>query len=566
MSKKILIVGGVAGGASTAARIRRLDEFAEIKMFEKGPHVSFSNCALPYHLSGEVANDEDLVLLTPERFRKEYKIDAIVNNEVVSIDKENKEVEIKNLITGESYKESYDKLVLSPGASPIVPPFEGMDKVNLFTVRNVPDIVKIKDFITRKDVKKATIIGGGFIGVEVAENLKMAGYDVTLIEAMDQIMKPFDYDMVQILHKELYDNGIDLIVGDKVEKFEENTVVLGSGKKVASDVVVMAIGVKPDTKLAKDAGLELGKTGAIKVDINYQTSDKDIYAVGDAIEVWNKLLHQQSRLALAGPAQKQARSVANHIYGKEVRNRGVIGSSVIKIFDMNAASTGLNEGLIKATGFDIDYDTVTVIPYDRVSIMPDTEPMHLKIIFEKPTGRILGAQAIGKGNVDKRIDVIATAIHFDGSLHDLADLELTYAPPFGTAKDVVNHGGLAGLNILNKEFDQVKVTEARDLVEKDAFIMDVRERDMYEKGHLINSVNIPMSEFRDRLDEIPKDRPIYVHCRSAQNSYYVIKALQQLGYDDVTNISGSFLGISYYEYFNDKTTGRKPILTDYNFE
>ena len=566
MNKKILIVGGVAGGASTAARIRRLDEFAEITMFEKGPYVSFSNCALPYHLSGEVENDEDLVLLTPERFRKEYNINAIVNNEVVAIDKENKEVEVKNLITGETYKKEYDKLILSPGASPIVPPFEGMDKVNLFTVRNVPDIVKIKEFIGKKGVKKATIIGGGFIGVEVAENLKMAGYDVSLVEAMDQIMKPFDYDMVQILHKELYDNGIDLIVGDKVEKFEENTVVLGSGRKVESDIVVMAIGVKPDIKLAKDAGLEIGQTGSIKVDINYQTSDKDIYAVGDAIEVWNKLLHQQSRLALAGPAQKQARSVANHIYGKEVRNRGVIGSSVIKIFDMNAASTGLNEGLIKATGFNIDYDTVTVIPYDRVSIMPETEPMHLKIIFERPTGRILGAQAIGKGNVDKRIDVIATAIHFDGTLHDLADLELTYAPPFGTAKDVVNHGALAGLNILNKEFKQVKVTDARDLVEKDAFIMDVRERDMYEKGHLINSVNIPMSEFRERLDEIPKDRPIYVHCRSAQNSYYVIRALQQLGYDDVTNISGSFLGISYYEYFNDKTTGRKPILTDYNFE
>lgn len=565
MNKKILIIGGVAGGASTAARIRRLDESAEIIMFERGAHVSFSNCALPYHLSGVVENHEELILMNPQQFFDEYRIDARVYNEVIKIDRENKRVVIKNVVTAEEYTEAYDKLVLSPGANPIMPPFEGREDVNLFTVRNVIDIAKLQAFITDKKAERITVIGGGFIGVEVAENLNLAGYDVTLIEAMDQIMKPFDYDMVQILHKEIYDRGIDLVLGDKVEKFEKDKVVLGSGRKVDADLVVMAIGVSPDTTLAKQAGLEIGETGAIKVDHNYLTNDKDIYAVGDAIEVYHKLLHSKTKLALAGPAQKQARSAADHICGRVVKNTGVIGSSVIKIFDMNAASTGLNESLIKVSGLDIDYDFVTVIPFDKVGLMPDSEPMTLKIIFEVPTGRILGAQGIGKGTVDKRIDVIATIIKFDGTLDDLADLELCYAPPFGTAKDVVNHGALVGLNVLNKEIEQVKVSQVRELVEQDKYIIDVREQEEYEEGHLLNSKNIPLKDLRDRLDEIPKDREIYVHCRSSQRSYNAVRALNQLGYNAI-NISGSFLGICNYEYFNDKNTGRKPIVTAYNFE
>lgn len=565
MTRRILIVGGVAGGASAAARIRRLDENCEIIMFERGPHVSFSNCALPFRLSGIIENTEDLILMKPGEFNKRFRIDARVNSEVIDIDRINKEVVVKNVLTGEEYTEKYDKLILSPGANPIVPPFIGIEDVNIFTIRNVVDIAKLNEFIRKNNCKDITVIGGGFIGIEAAENLRLAGYNVTIVEAMNQIMRPFDYDMVQILHKELYDQGVNLILGDKVDKFEENTVVLESGRRIGSDAVVMAIGVTPETTLASKAGLELGATGAIKVNQNFRTSDPDIYAVGDAIEVYNRLLHTQSKLSLAGPAQKQARAAADHIYGRPVNNTGVIGSSVIKVFDYNGASTGLTEGLIKATNMQIEYDTVMIIPFDKVGIMPNSEPIHFKLIFEVPTGRILGAQAIGKGNVDKRIDVIATAIKFNGTLEDLKDLELCYAPPFGTARDVVNLAALVGLNILHSCFKQVHVDEVRELVERGAYIIDVRGKEEFEKGHLINAVNIPLDELRDRIDEIPRNRPVYLQCRSGQTSYNVVMALQHLGFDNVYNVSGSFLGISFFEYFNDKTTGRKPIVTDYNF-
>ena len=566
MGKKIVIVGGVAGGASSAARIRRLDESAEIVMFEKGPHVSFSNCSLPFHLSGIVEDHEDLVLMKPDQFYNEYRIDARVFNEVTSIDKKNKEVHVRNVVTGEEYTESYDKLILSPGARPIVPPFEGLDEVNVFTIRNVVDIAKLQAFITDNKCKEVTVIGGGFIGIEVAENLQMAGYKVTIIEAMDQIMRPFDYDMVQILHKEIHDKGIKLILGDKVAKFEKDTTILESGRKVYSEAIVMSIGVSPETSLAKDAGLTIGKTGAIRVNQNFRTSDEDIYAVGDAIEVYNRILHSQSKLSLAGPAQKQARAAADHIYGRPANNSGVIGSSVIQIFDYNGASTGLTEGLIKASGMQIEYDTVMIIPDDKVGIMPDSEPLHFKLIFEVPTGRILGAQAIGKGNVDKRIDVIATVIKFNGTLEDLKDLELCYAPTFGTARDVVNFAGLVGLNILHSVFKQVHVNEVRGLVESGAYIIDVRNKDEYDESHITTAVNIPLGEIRDRIDEIPKDKPVYLHCRTAQRSYNALTALQHLGFDNIWNISGSFMGVSFFEYFNDVSEDREPIVTGYNFE
>ncbi len=563
MKKRILVIGGVAGGASAAARIRRLDEEAEIIMFEKGPHVSFSNCSLPFHLSGVVEEESELLMMSPEQFYNEYRIDARVLNEVTDIDRENKELHVKDIITGEEYTEKYDKLILSPGARPIVPPFEGIDDVNIFTVRNVVDISKLKAFITDNGIKDVTVIGGGFIGIEVAENLQMAGYNVTLVEAMNQIMRPFDYDMVQILHKEIYDRGIDLIVGDKVAKFEKDKVVLESGRKIDARAIVMAIGVSPETRLAEKAGLELGKTRAIQVNQNFRTNDPDIYAVGDVIEVYNRFLHSQSKLALAGPAQKQARAAADHIYGRPVHNTGVIGSSVIQIFDYNGASTGLTEGLIQATDMQIDYDTVMIAPFDKVEIMPDSEELYFKLIFEVPTGRILGAQAIGKGNVDKRIDVIATVIKFHGTLDDLKDLELCYAPPFGTARDVVNFAGLVGLNILHSVFKQVHVDEIRDLVEDGAYIIDVRNPEEYEVAHIVGAVNIPLAEIRDRLDEIPKDRPVYLHCRTGQRSYNAIVALQHLGFDNVINISGGFLGIALFEYYNDKVIDRKPIVTAY---
>ena len=566
MNKKILIVGGVAGGASAAARLRRNSEKDKIIMFEKGPHVSFSNCALPYHLSGTIEAPNRLVLMSPEKFKAQYNIEARVNSEVVSIDRQNKEIEVKNILTGEVYREKYDKLILSPGARPIVPNIPGIENVNVFTIRNVIDIDKLNRFIKEIEVKDVAVIGGGYIGVEAAENLIEGGYNVSLIEATSQILKPFDYDMVQILHKEIMDHGINLIIEDKVISFEKDKIVLDSGKNIDAKAIVMAIGVTPEVELAKAAGLEIGETGAIKVNSNYRTNDEDIYAVGDAIEVYNALTCMSTKLSLAGPAQKAARTVADHINGKTTANKGYIGSSAIKVFDYNAASTGLNESLIKVLDMKIKYDIVRIIPSDKVGIMPDSSPMHFKLIFEVPTGRVLGAQAIGKGDAIKRIDVIATAIKFGATVEDLKDLELCYAPPFGTAKDVVNYAGYVASNLLNGEFKQVNVDKVRELVEEEAYIIDVRERMEYENGHIKGAINIPLSELRDRVNEIPKDRPVYLHCRTGQRSYNAVLALQNLGFGNVVNITGSYLALSYYEYYNDIAKNRESIMTKYNFK
>ena len=563
--KKILIIGGVAGGASTAARLRRHSEEDRIIMFEKGPHVSFSNCGLPYHLSGMISEAEKLVLMSPQKFLAQYNIEARVNNEVIEIDRENKEIVVKDTVTKKTYRESYDKLVLSMGAKPIVPKFEGLDNVNVFTIRNVVDINRLNLFVKERKDKKITVIGGGFIGIEAAENLREAGYEVTLIEAADQILKIFDYDMVQRLQKEMYDKGVELIVGDKVERFKKNCVVLESGKVIISEVVVLAIGVAPDTELAVKAGIELGKTGAVKTDNNYMTNDRDIYAVGDMIEVYSPLFNDYFKLSLAGPAQKQARAVADHINGRVVDNRGYIGSSVIKVFDFNGASTGLTESLIKARGMSLNYETIEIIPSDKVGLMPNANPMYFKLIFEVPTGRVLGAQAIGKGNVDKRIDVTASVIKFGGTIEDLKDLELCYAPPFGTAKDVVNFGGYVASNVLERRFKQEHFSKVRELLEAGECIIDIREKNEYAEGHLKGVPNIPLSELRERVNEIPKDRTVYLQCRSGQRSYNACLLLQNLGYTNVVNVTGGILGISMYEYFNDKTQNREPIVTKYFF-
>ncbi|MCF2639736.1 FAD-dependent oxidoreductase [uncultured Fusobacterium sp.] len=563
--KKVLIIGGVAGGASTAARLRRHSEEDRIIMFEKGPHVSFSNCGLPYHLSGMISEVEKLVLMSPQKFLAQYNIEARVNSEVIEIDRKNKEVVVKDSVTKKTYRESYDKLVLSMGAKPIVPKFEGLDSVNVFTIRNVVDINRLNLFVKERKDKKITVIGGGFIGIEAAENLREAGYEVTLIEAADQILKIFDYDMVQRLQKEMYDKGVELIVGDKVEKFKKNCVVLESGKVIISEVVVLAIGVAPDTELAVKAGIELGKTGAVKTDNNYMTNDRDIYAVGDMIEVYSPLFNDYFKLSLAGPAQKQARAVADHINGRVVDNRGYIGSSVIKVFDFNGASTGLTESLIKARGMSLNYETIEIIPSDKVGLMPNANPMYFKLIFEVPTGRVLGAQAIGKGNVDKRIDVIASVIKFGGTIEDLKDLELCYAPPFGTAKDVVNFGGYVASNVLERRFKQEHFSKVRELLKAGECIIDIREKGEYAEGHLKGVPNIPLSELRERVNEIPKDRTVYLQCRSGQRSYNACLLLQNLGYTNVVNVTGGILGISMYEYFNDKTKNREPILTKYFF-
>lgn len=565
MSKRVLVVGGVAGGASTAARVRRLDEFAEIIMFEKGPFVSFSNCALPFHLSGIVEEADNLVLMTPEVFHKQYNITAKVNHEVIEIKPDKKQVIVKNTVTGELTEETYDELMLSPGANPILPSsIKGIGSDHVFTVRNVPDIDGIHRYINDNNIKDVAVVGAGFIGIEVAENLREAGKNVTIIEASNQVMAPFDHDMAQILHKEIIDNGVDLVLSDGVKEIFGDHVVLASGRKVVAKAVIMAIGVTPEVELAKRAGLEIGVTGGIKVNHHYQTSAPHVYAVGDAIEVTHFITQKPTRLTLAGPAQRQARAAADHMYGRTYRNTGVIGSSVIQCFNMNAASTGLNEKDCQKEG--IAYQTAYVIPKDKVGLMPNARPLFFKLIFADPSGQLLGAQAMGEGNVDKRIDIIASLIMKHGNLEDLKELELSYSPLFGTAKDVVNMAALVGLNILNGEYKQVPVTEIRELQESGAFIIDARETWEFEEGHIKGAVNIPFSEFRNRLDEIPKDEPVYVHCLSSQRSYNMVKALNMRGFDNAYNLMGSFLGLSMYEYFTDKTEGREPIVTNYRFD
>lgn len=561
---KVVVVGGVAGGASVAARVRRIDELSEVIMIEKGNHVSFSNCCLPFHLSGIVDRSDKLVLMDPHEFATKYNIDARVNQEVIKINPDKKTVEIRKLATGEVYEETYDKLALAPGAGAILPKtIKGIDGENVFVVKNVSDIHRLQSYLVGNDVRDVAVVGGGFIGLEVCENLIEAGRNVHLIEGTDQVMAPLDIDMAQIVHKQLYDKGVDIKLDEKVVEIRSDRVLLESGRSVKAKAVVMAIGVAPETSLAKSCGIEIGKTGGILVNHNYQTNYPDIYAVGDVVEVTNKLTGDKTKLALAGPAQREARAAADHMFGKYHNNKGVIGSSCLHLFDLTIANTGLNEKMCKRYG--INYDFAYTIPNDKVGLMPSPHPIFFKLIFEVPTGKILGAQAISEGNAEKRIDVIAAIIAMGGTLEDLKELELCYSPYYSTAKDVVNHTALVGLNVLHADFKKVPVYKVRELVENDAFIIDVREEAEFKAGHLINARNIPMSEFRNRLDEIPKDIPVYLHCRSSQRSYNVIMALQTLGYKNLYNIDGSFLGISFYEYFRDAITGRDKIVTEYNF-
>ncbi|MBE6993983.1 MAG: pyridine nucleotide-disulfide oxidoreductase [Ruminococcaceae bacterium] len=565
---KLVVIGGVAGGASAAARVRRLDAQAEIVMLERGEHVSFSNCCLPYHLSNTVADSNKLIMMTPQRFKAQHNIDARVHSEAVAIHRDRKTVTVRDTLTGETYEERYDKLVLAPGARPVMPrSIAGIDRANVFAIRNVTDIRALKACVDLPETKNIVVVGGGFIGIEAAENLRALGKEVALVEGMDQILAPFDHDMVQILHKELDDNGVRLYLNATVTAVEDGHVLARRGDEVFSvpaDAVVMAIGVTPETELAREAGLEIGETRGIKVNHNYQTSDPDIYAVGDAVEIYNALTHRWGRLALAGPAQRQARAAADHMYGLHHNNRGYIGSSCLRVFNMNAASTGLNVRAAREAGFSCD--SVTIYPNDKVGIMPGAHYMAFKLVFETPTGRILGAQAIGAGAADKRIDVIAAMITMGADLEDLKELELCYSPVFGTAKDVVNLAATAALNILYGRVRQVQVSEVRGLVESGAYIVDVREENEFAAGHLKGAHNVPLSQLTQRMDEIPKDVPVYLHCRSSQRSYYAICRLQGSGWRNVHNISGSFLGISLYEYFTDKAEGREPIVTAYNFK
>lgn len=566
MSKKYIVIGGVTGGASTATRIRRLDEEAEITIYEKNGYVSFSNCSLPYYLGSLVGKKaEDLILLTPENFKKQYNIDVEVNSLVTEINPDKKCVTIKNTQTGEIKEDTYDDLILSPGANPIKPKsIKGIDSSNVFTVRNVDDVRAIHEYLTKKNIQDVAVIGGGFIGLEVTENLAKSIKNISLIEAADHVLATVDDEFAQIVQKELYDNNVNVVLRDGLSEIYKDHIVLGSGKSIKAEAVIMAIGVAPDTKLAKEAGCKLGVTGSIQVNHSFETTVPHIYAVGDAIELTHAITRQTTRLALAFPAQMEARKVADHLYGRPITRPGVIGSQAIHIFNINVASTGLTEAACQKAG--INCRAVTVIPKDKVGLMPNAKPLYLKLVFDYPTGEVLGAQALGYHDVDKQIDIIATAINFHAKVQDLSDLQLSYSPWFSTAKNAVNMAGLVATNILNNEYKQVEITEVRDLVEKGATIIDARERPEYEEGHIKGAINIPLSEFREKLDQIPKDKPVYVHCLSGQRSYNMVRALTNLGYTNIFNISGSYLELCEYEYFKDQTTDRKPIVTKYRFD
>ena len=564
---KIVVVGGVAGGASVATRIKRLNPLADIVIFERGEHVSFSNCSLPYHLSGTVANSKALIMMTPDRFKKQHDISVRVGCEVIDINREKKTVVVRDLSTGSDFEEAYDKLVLAPGANAILPKsIGGINLPHVFVVRNVSDIRRLKAHIDAVGSQDVAVVGGGFVGLEVAENLREAGKSVSLIEGTDQVMAPLDQDMVQIVHKEMMDKGISLHLSSMVTEITPDSVKAvkaGEEIQIPAQTVVLSIGVAPETALAQKAGLELGERRGIRVNHNYQTNDPDIYAVGDAIEAYDRLARKYGALALAGPAQRQARAAADHICGIHHNNKGYIASSCLRVFEQNVACTGMNEKTAQRAG--IPYDVAYVLPADKVSIMPESHYMAFKLIFEVPTGRILGAQAVGKGDVVRRVDVIAAMITMGGTLEDLKELELCYSPVYGTAKDVVNMAALVGLNILYGKVRQIRVSQVRQLVESGACIIDVREEAEFEAGHLKGAINIPLSQLHQRMGEIPKDIPVYLHCRTSQRSYYACCYLQGNGFRNLYNISGSYLGISLYEYFTDCTTGREPILTRYNF-
>ena len=563
MSRKVIVVGGVAGGASAAARLRRLEEDAQITVYERGPDASFSNCSLPFLLSGVVPGAGDLIMITPEKFKNQYNLDVCTRHEVVEIDRAGKRVRVKDLSSGRDFWDGYDQLILAPGANPLLPPIQGLDTARVFTVKDVKDIRELDAFLRQGKIKELAVVGGGFIGLEVAENLCLAGVRVTLVEAQDQVMAPLDYDMAQTLHKVLYDHGVELILGDGVKRLMPDGLELTSGRKVSAPGVVMALGVRPEVTLAKQCGLELGETGGILVDQCCRTSDPSIFAVGDAIEVRSMLTGRPMRLTQAGPAQKEARAAADSICGRPDLVRPFLGSSVIKLFDWTAACTGLNEKTARAAG--VAYDFVYVLPGDRVGLMPGAQPVQFKLLYQPDTGKVLGAQAISRGAADKRIDVVATLIAMGGTLEDLKNLELCYAPMYGTAKDVVNYAALVALNVKQGVFRQVPVTAVRGLVAQKACIVDVREAAEYEAGHIVGAVNIPLSQLRARTAELHRDRPVYLHCRTSQRSYNAIMALQGMGWDNLYNISGSFVGLSYYEFFNDQVTDRERILTAYNF-
>lgn len=536
---KIVIIGGVAGGMSAATRLRRLNEKAEIIVLEKGPYVSFANCGLPYYIAGEIEERSDLLVQTPEQLQARFALDVRPNSEAISIDAAKKEVRVKS--SEEEYALSYDKLILSPGAKPVVPPADGIEEAkNIFTLRSVPDVDGITEFIEQHQPKKAVVIGAGFIGLEMAESLVSRGLEVTIVEKAPHVLPPFDEEMAAYITNELKAHGVQLYTGLGATAFEDEgkTVVLENGERLVSDLTLMSVGVSPESALAKTAGIETGLRGGILVDEQYETSQKDIYAVGDAIIVKQQVTGEDALIALASPANRQGRQVADVISGLPRRNKGSIGTAIVRVFDLAAASTGLNERQLKQA--DKTYDVIHIQGKSHAGYYPNASTILLKLLFHPVNGKIYGAQAIGKDGADKRIDIIATAIKAGLTIQDLPELEFTYAPPFGSAKDPVNMAGYAALNIIEGISESIQWYELEEKQKEGHLLLDVRnESELENNGRLKGAVNIPLDSLRERMTEIPKDRPIIVSCHSGLRSYIAERLLKQDGYT-VKNLDGAF--------------------------
>ena len=538
---KVVIVGGVAGGATAAARIRRLDEQAEIVVFERSGFVSYANCGLPYYIGGMIEDPEDLTLQTPESFFSRFRVHMKVHHEVTAIHPDQKSLTVKKLETGAVFEESYDKLLLSPGAKPVIPDLPGIDSSKLFTLRTVEDTYRIKEFVDRNKPKSAVIVGGGFIGLEMAENLRHLGMEVTIVQRPKQLMNPFDSDMASFIHSEVRKHGVKLMLGHTVEGFAEQdggvNVLLKDFAPLSADMVVLAIGVTPESTLAKEAGLSLGIKGSILVNDRMETSAPDIYAVGDAVQVKHFVTEQDTLIALAGPANKQGRIAADNICGGDSHYLGSQGSSVIKVFDMTAASTGINETNAKKAGISVD--TVILSPMSHAGYYPGGKVMTMKVVFEKETYRLLGAQIVGYDGVDKRIDVLATAIHAGMNATELKNLDLAYAPPYSSAKDPVNMAGFMIDNI-SKGLKQWHWEDAPALPRDGSVtLLDTRTVGEFRRGHIEGFQNIPVDELRERISEITPGKPVYVICQSGLRSYIATRILEGYGFE-AYNFAGGF--------------------------
>jgi NADPH-dependent 2,4-dienoyl-CoA reductase/sulfur reductase-like enzyme/rhodanese-related sulfurtransferase len=548
---KLLIIGGVAGGASAAARARRLSEDAQIILFERGPDVSFANCGLPYYVGGEIADRDKLLVVTPEQLQTRFKLDVRTRSSVEAIDRAEKKVRVRDLSTGREYEESYDKLILAPGAAPLRPTIPGIDLHGIYTLRNLQDVDRIKQKVD-EGVKQAVVIGAGFIGLELVENLVRRGVTTTVVELQDQVLPPFDKEMTTPIAEHLAAKGVLLLLGDTAEGFQKSAdglvVWLKSGRQLAAQLVILGVGVRPENKLAVEAGLEVGPRGGIRVNEHLQTTDPDIYAVGDAIEVKDFVTGQPTQVPLAGPANRQGRIAADHIFGRAARYRGTQGTAIVRVFDLTAAMTGASEKTLQRA--KRAYRKVYVHPTHHAGYYPGAEAMTLKLVFDTTDGKLLGAQAVGGRGVDKRIDVLAVAIQAGMTVFDLEEMELAYSPQYGSAKDPINMAGFVAAGLLRGDHPQVNLestvagsTNGRPL------LVDVRTPQEYERGHIPGAVNIPVDELRSRLNELPGDRELTVYCQAGQRGYFATRILNQVGYK-ATNVGG---GYKTYRLFNPQS-------------